>query len=370
MSPIPSLPVHHLSRTSRAHQWPLGAGVTGTVTLTCTAVHGLIERARCPRPRRSRPRRRRRAQRHRQATASSLTVSVSTKAAGHEQRAVPPAVTVIGVMRRDARRRDHGGRQSASCWRGTEVRATRALPPAASTEPRDGVVVRTATTPAGELLCRLRDGRRRSSRRGECGRRWTTTRSGRSSAAAPGEEPYPRRWTAPRWPGVAKELAPQAVFVKGDLADDGADEQFARSRGRAQERVGERLHVVRGGATTPPRASSATTATHRVDLPGVTITLLDAAIPTETTGTIHRADRFTGAARRVGGPAGRDGPPPAMGGWRARRRLFGLHPDAGDALAEVHRARRAGIVAYTADTRVRHHVRPMACGVPTSRSAA
>lgn len=245
---------------------------------------------------------------------------------------------------------------------GTEVRRYQGLAPG-SEHDLDGVVVRTATTPGGELLCRFATVNDVHFGEVECGR-IDDHAIGPILRAAPGEEPYPETMNRSAVAEIT-ELAPQAVFVKGDLTNDGTDEQFAAFEACYRNAFGERLHVVRGNHDSYEGQQRYHGDT-RVDLPGVTIALLDTAIPTETTGTI-RPEQTAWLDELA---ASADRPVVVMGHhqqWVGGERsddYFGLHPDASDALTEVV-ARRASIVAYTAGHTHRHRVRPMACGVPS-----
>ena len=245
---------------------------------------------------------------------------------------------------------------------GTEVRRYQGLAPG-SEHDLDGVVVRTATTPGGELLCRFATVNDVHVGEVECGR-IDDHAIGPILRAAPGEEPYPETMNRSAVAEIT-ELAPQAVFVKGDLTNDGTDEQFAAFEACYRNAFGERLHVVRGNHDSYEGQQRYHGDT-RVDLPGVTIALLDTAIPTETTGTI-RPEQTAWLDELA---ASADRPVVVMGHhqqWVGGERsddYFGLHPDASDALTEVV-ARRASIVAYTAGHTHRHRVRPMACGVPS-----
>jgi 3',5'-cyclic AMP phosphodiesterase CpdA len=102
-----------------------------------------------------------------------------------------------------------------------------------------------------------------------------------------------------------------------------------------------------------------------IELPGVSIALLDTVIPGATTGrlTAEQLDWLDQHAARA------DGPVLVMGhhqqwitggsGNEARNPgYFGMDPDSSDALAAVA-ARRSAIIGYTAGHTHRHRVRPM-----------
>jgi hypothetical protein len=107
-----------------------------------------------------------------------------------------------------------------------------------------------------------------------------------------------------------------------------------------------------------------------IELDGVTVALLDTAIPGETTGTISTEQLDWLDTHAATAPT----PVIVMGHhqqWIGRPDggrgdgYFGLHPDASDGLDEVV-ARRPSIIAYAAGHTHRHRARPMhRSGVPS-----
>jgi 3',5'-cyclic AMP phosphodiesterase CpdA len=166
---------------------------------------------------------------------------------------------------------------------------------------------------------------------------------------------------------AAAEMAsidPIAVIVKGDLSVDGRPEEWAAFEACYRAPFGERLHVVRGNHDSyQHQAEYAGDAW--IELPGVSVALLDTAIPGATTGTIthEQLDWLDDHAATA------DRPVFVMGhhqqwigdGPDAKRSddYFGLHPDASDGLDAVA-ARRPSIIGYAAGHTHRHRVRPMA----------
>lgn len=191
--------------------------------------------------------------------------------------------------------------------------------------------------------------------------------------SAPDAEPYPEVMNRT----AAAEMAaidPVAVIVKGDLSLDGAPEEWAAFEACYRDPFGERLHVVRGNHDAY-RFQDAYAGDQRIDLPGVTVALLDTAIPGSTTGNItaEQADWLDALALDASDPVvvmghhqqwihGTSADP---GESRRSDDYFGLHPDASDRLDEVC-ARRTSILAYAAGHTHRHRVRAMTVsGIPS-----
>jgi predicted phosphodiesterase len=201
---------------------------------------------------------------------------------------------------------------------------------------------------------------------------------GPSQRAGEGEPPYPETMNR----AAAAEIAaidPVAVVVKGDLTTDGTDDEFAAFEACYRGAFGDRLHVVRGNHDAY-RGQDRYTGDAWIDLPGVSIALLDTTRPRLTTGALapdqlewlddrcavadrpvlvmgHHQQWVTGP--RAAAPSGdpRD--------ERRHDEYFGLHPDASDGLDAVA-ARRRAIVAYAAGHTHRHRVRRMAnSGIPS-----
>ena len=223
--------------------------------------------------------------------------------------------------------------------------------------------VRTLPRPHGELLCRLGTVNDLHHGETECGRIDDDPR-GPIQRVDPGDPPHPETMNhAAVEEMVQADLA--AVVVKGDLTNDGTDDEFALFESCYRAAFGDRLHVVRGNHDSY-RGQQVYTGDQWIDLPGVSIAVLDTVLPECTTGTITSVqlqwlDDLTATA----------GPPVIVMGhhqqWITGRRhngYFGLDPDSSDGLAEVA-ARRPRIVAYTAGHTHRHRVRSMSCGVPS-----
>ena len=225
----------------------------------------------------------------------------------------------------------------------------------------DGVSVRTLARPPGDLLCRFATVNDVHFGEVEAGR-IDDLPDGPIRRAEPGAPPYPEVMNH----AAADEMAaidPVAVIVKGDLSVDGEPAEWEAFEACYRAPFGDRLHVVRGNHDAY-RHQAEYAGDQRIDLPGVTVALLDTAIPGATTGTITTEqidwlDDLCASADRpvfvmghhqqwIGG-----GPDP-----KRSDDYFGLHPDASDALDELA-ARRSGVVAYAAGHTHRHRVRSM-----------
>ena len=223
--------------------------------------------------------------------------------------------------------------------------------------------MQTLDRPDGELLCRFGTVNDLHFGEVECGRIDDDPR-GPIQRADPGEPPYPQTMNR----AAVAEMAHAglaAVVVKGDISTDGTDDEFAGFEACYRTAFGDRLHVVRGNHDAY-RAQQVYTGDQWIDLPGVSIALLDTVLSERTTGSITAPqlewldDRASAADRPV----------VVLGHhqqWISGRRhneYFGLDPDSSDGLNDVAERRRR-IVAYAAGHTHRHRVRPMACGVPS-----
>jgi crotonobetainyl-CoA:carnitine CoA-transferase CaiB-like acyl-CoA transferase/predicted phosphodiesterase len=120
---------------------------------------------------------------------------------------------------------------------------------------------------------------------------------------APGEPPYPEVMSGAAITEM-RALAPDAVVVKGDLTDRGTEEEYAAFLA-AYGVFGDDLFHVRGNhdAMTSPTMAIEDTP-YAVDLPGVTLAVLDTVIPGTDSGQL-RADQvqwLDDLAREVSGP--------------------------------------------------------------------
>ena len=219
-----------------------------------------------------------------------------------------------------------------------------------------GHTFRTLETPPGRLLSRFATVNDVHFGETECGR-IDDNPNGPIMRPEPGEQPYPITMNS----GAVAEISalnPDAVIVKGDLTEDGRPEEFAAFRGTYGV-FGAKLHTVRGNHDSY-RHQNEFMGDQVINLPGITVALLDTATPGQTTGRIESAqfewlDAQLRAATTpviimghhqqwVEGPRSED--------------YFGLSPDCSDELSDMC-ARHANVIAYTAGHTHRHRVRTM-----------
>jgi 3',5'-cyclic AMP phosphodiesterase CpdA len=223
--------------------------------------------------------------------------------------------------------------------------------------------VQTLPRPPGELLCRVGTVNDLHFGEVECGKIDDDPR-GPIQRVEPGERPHPLTMNEAAIDEMrAADLA--AVIVKGDLTNDGTDSEFAAFETWYRAAFEDRLHVTRGNHDAY-HGQQTYTGDQWIELPGVSVALVDTVVPERTPGSITASqldwlDTMAAAADR---------PVVVMGHhqqWISGRRhneYFGLDPDSSDALADVV-ARRPSIVAYTAGHTHRHRVRHMSSGVPS-----
>jgi 3',5'-cyclic AMP phosphodiesterase CpdA len=163
-----------------------------------------------------------------------------------------------------------------------------------------------------------------------------------------------------------RALNPEVVIVKGDLTQDGTDEEFAAFREHYGSAFGDSLVVARGNHDAY-RGQNEFTGDSWITVPGLAVALLDTTIPTETTGRID-PEQFDWLDAHLSAATT---PVIVMGHhqqWIEGNRsdtYFGLHPDSSDELDRLV-VRHRNVVAYTAGHTHRHRVRYMALsGVPS-----
>ena len=226
---------------------------------------------------------------------------------------------------------------------------------------RFGVAFRTLPRPDGELRCRIATVNDVHFGEIEAGR-IDDNPNGPIRRAEPGAEPYPEVMNHTAAAEMAA-IGPAAVIVKGDLSAEGTQGEWDAFEACYRPVFGDRLKVVRGNHDSYQH-QDAYAGDQWIELPGLTVALLDTAIPGATTGmiTTEQVEWLDAHA------ASTDSPVFVMGhhqqwisgaGGNRSDDYFGLHPDASDALDDVC-LRRSNIVAYAAGHTHRHRVRPMA----------
>jgi len=212
----------------------------------------------------------------------------------------------------------------------------------------DGVTVRTLDAP-GELLCRFSTVNDVHFGETEAGK--TDDPSVGPILSVPdGSEPYPEFMNA----GAVAEMVaidPAVVVVKGDLTAAGTNEEYQRFLDVYGGTFGERLRHVRGNHDAFHGESFADWPYQRIDLPGVTIALLDTARLFRVTGAVsgEQLDWLDTVAAEA------DRPVLVLGHhhiWNPERDLrsdsfFGINPADSEGLIEVVE-RRSRIVGYSA----------------------
>ncbi|MEO6123004.1 MAG: metallophosphoesterase [Ilumatobacteraceae bacterium] len=229
-----------------------------------------------------------------------------------------------------------------------------------------GRFMTTLPNPGGELLCRFTTVNDVHFGEVQAGRIDDHT-DGPIQRAAPGEEPYPETMNRA---AVAEMSAidPAAVIVKGDLSTDGLPDEWSAFEATYRVAFGDRLRVVRGNHDAY-KFQHGYEGDQWIELPGLTVALLDTVIPGQTTGRITSEqitwldDHAAGSDRPVLVMGHHQqwlpSPNPSPGGEDNRSEdYFGLHPDSSDALAGVA-ARRHNIIGYAAGHTHRHRIRPM-----------
>jgi Icc protein len=225
-----------------------------------------------------------------------------------------------------------------------------------------GVALRTLPRPPGELLARIATVNDLHFGETECGR-IDDRPDGPIVRVDPGAEPYPELMNR----SAADEIAaidPTAVIVKGDLSCDGTEAEWSAFEA-CYSRFGDRLHVTRGN-------HDAYEGQHRyagdqwIELPGISIALLDTVVPRATPGDLT-GDQIDWLAEHLSAAAS-DRPVLLLGHHQqwirgaedadSSEALFGLQPGASDALDGLCAADRR-VIGYAAGHTHRHRVRRM-----------
>jgi predicted phosphodiesterase len=201
----------------------------------------------------------------------------------------------------------------------------------------------------------------------ECGLLGTLEEVGPSFRSEPGEDPYPEVMNRGAI-GEIEALDPAAVVVKGDLTNLGSDEEYEAFLG-AYTQLGVRMHHVRGNHDAMISAEIAATGPFEVELPGVTLAVLDTVRPGHENGRIPEAqftwlDDLAAASTKPVLVFGHHHPWDPNSATRSET-YFGINPDDSDALCALI-TRRESIAGYFAGHTHRTRVRrfPQARNVP------
>lgn len=177
--------------------------------------------------------------------------------------------------------------------------------------------------------------------------------------AEPGAEPYPTLMNRCAAADIA-ELEPDAVVAKGDLTAFGTEDEYKQFLDVYEPAFGDRLHHVRGNHDAYFGETFADQAPFSVELPGVTLAVIDTAIPRVVSGgvspeTLDWLDQLAADADRPVLVFGHHHP------WSPDVAVrpadyFGINPDDSELLVELV-ARRPAIVGYFAGHTHRNRVR-------------
>lgn len=195
----------------------------------------------------------------------------------------------------------------------------------------------------------------------ECGRLGNALEEelGPIFSSEPGEPPYPEVMNGSVIAEM-KDLDPDAVVVKGDLTNDGLDEEYAAFLA-AYGALGGRMYHVRGNhdAMHDPTIA-ADDAPFAVRLEGVALAVLDTVIPGQAHGQVthHQCDWLAQLARETSGPVMVFGHHHLwdLDSDHRSEHYFGINPDDSEALADIV-ARHDNIVGYFAGHTHRNRIR-------------
>jgi 3',5'-cyclic-AMP phosphodiesterase len=215
--------------------------------------------------------------------------------------------------------------------------------------PRLPAEVTTLPRPTGRLLATFATANDVHFGEVECGRLGTTEEIGPIFGVDPGDTPYPEVMNR----GAIDEmiaLAPDAVLVKGDLTDRGTEEEY-EDFCTAYERLGTRMHHVRGNHDAMISATMAPRGPLSIELDGVTLAVVDTVIPGTDRGALDAAQLAWLDELAAESPApvlvfGHHHPWDPSSTERSAE-YFGINPDDSDELCAVI-ARREAIAGYFA----------------------
>ena len=227
--------------------------------------------------------------------------------------------------------------------------------------------VSTLARPAGNLLATVATVNDVHFGEVECGRLGTPEEVGPILSTPPGEEPYPELMNA----GAIAEIAalnPDAVVVKGDLTDRGTEAEY-QSFLDAYAQLGPHMFHTRGNHDAMISHEIAVHAPHAIELPGVTLAVIDTVRPGSEHGRVTRdqLEWLDGVAEASSAPVlvfGHHHPWDPSSTER-NEHYFGINPGDSEALCAVI-TRRESIAGYFAGHTHRNRVRRFdaARGVP------
>lgn len=175
----------------------------------------------------------------------------------------------------------------------------------------------------------------------------------------PDEPPYPQTMNAAAIEEITA-IDPAAVVAKGDLTTNGTDDEYQQFLDHYGAAFGQRLVHVRGNHDAYHGADFAAFPHQRVDLPGVTLAVLDTSVPGSPAGALtdDQVDWLDDLAARADRPVlvfGHHHPWSPDSNERPDG-YFGIHPTSSERLVDVV-ARRPRIRGYFAGHTHRNRVR-------------
>ncbi|HZJ26570.1 MAG TPA: metallophosphoesterase [Acidimicrobiia bacterium] len=219
--------------------------------------------------------------------------------------------------------------------------------------------VQTLARPSGRLLATIATANDVHFGETECGILGEGDQMGPILGAAPGHPPYPEVMNDAAVDEIIA-AGPDAVVVKGDLTNLGTEQEYDDFL-RVYGRLGDVMHHVRGNHDAMITQSIASDrAPFAIDLPGVTLAVLDTVIPGSDRGAISR-DQLVWLEELA---ATTDRPMLVFGHhhpWNPdsptrSANYFGINPDDSDALVALI-ARHEAIAGYFAGHTHRNRVR-------------
>jgi Icc protein len=245
---------------------------------------------------------------------------------------------------------------------GMDVRVYDGLEPDTAYE-YDGFAFRTLPHPGGELLCRFATVNDVHFGEVECGI-IEGSDIGPTFRTEPGDDPYPEVMNR----GAIAEMQEQdfaAVLVKGDLTSNGTVAEYDRFRSFYEPAFGDRLHVVRGNHESYNHATYAMDVPVTVELPGVTVVIIDTSIDGSPTGQVDAETRAYVAEVASSTAVADPGRSVLLFGhhhiWNPESterpdHYFGVHPDDSELFVELvgeHQNIRGYFAGHTHRNRVR-----------------
>jgi Icc protein len=227
--------------------------------------------------------------------------------------------------------------------------------------------VTTLARPSGRLLATFATANDVHFGEVECGRIGIAEEVGPIFSVAPGETPYPEVMNNAAIDEMLV-LAPDAVLVKGDLTDRGTEEEYEDFR-TAYDRLGTRMHHIRGNHDAMVSPTMAPRGPLSIELDGVTLAVIDTVIPGTDRGAVDAAQLAWLDELAAESPApvlvfGHHHPWDPASEERSPE-YFGINSDDSEALCAVI-ARREAIAGYFAGHTHRTRTRrfPSARNVP------